>query len=84
MRHATVDALLMVRGKTSFAGYPQGAINACNRGTDGGFWGCAAAEKLALGKRVDLPDCPTCLVLLDAALERLPDPFEAARKDAAR
>lgn len=93
MRHVTVNALAVVAGTFNGMPYSMGGMRpptvrttrACTywpmRGDESVFDVHAALALVGSDVLPEWPDCPTCLVLLAAALQREPDPLEAARKE---
>lgn len=80
MTHATALAVVFLRGgdvaeARSWAGLNgQPAVTACGwdpipAADESGTFGCAAVDDMLLGLKVNLPTCPECAVLVDAALE---------------
>ena len=74
--HATVQAIATVRRGHGF-GLPP-SINACDgrESPYAQFRSCDAEELMRGQMPVNLPTCEVCLVLLDAAMQREPDPMK--------
>lgn len=81
MRHATVNAVATIRAG-HYPAHGHGRFDiACDGRSAFDVDGAALfiandAFSLLCGNAVDMPTCSTCLILLDAAMERLPDPMK--------
>lgn len=90
MRHATWKAIRFILGVLDDNGEATNHIRACDwaAGTDSESFEMRTVHNLIGGESVEMPDCPTCALFVDMAMEiraaaeqsKLEDEMEHERK----